>query len=493
MAQVTASPKLARRSPVDVAIDRIWRFFCSVRAAVYEIVILALLVLIGTLRGSSVPNTLAEAAPALRPVVDRWYAWDVFHSLPFMAILATLAVAIAICTLNRAPAIWATIAHPTVATTRGFLDTAEHSATLAGPLSPAVAAEELGTALRRQRYRVLVERRGEETHLYADKNRYAKLGTFPFHLALILILVGGIVGARFGFRDTEFVLPDGATRAVEERDGLSVRLNRFQDVYREDGSPMMFRSDVTILQDGVPVKTALISPNHPLTIENVTFYQAGYGQTAQLEVTGPGGGPVVAEAVPLGLWQSAKNPDAPAGVLELPPLNAALHVIAPDQNPASRPELDDLQLRNGQLYVELRERGPDATAPIGVVVDQGRDVALGDLRLRFVRESRFTVLQVASNPGIPIFIAASLLLVGGLAITFYFPLRRVRGIIATAPGGGSLATLAPLAKRDWSGQRDFARLVEDLRTMPGITVTVRERPPAVGAAAYADGADVSPA
>jgi hypothetical protein len=53
------------------------------------------------------------------------------------------------------------------------------------------------------------------------------------------------------------------------------------------------------------------------------------------------------------------------------------------------------------------------------------------------------------------------LLVGGLAITFYFPHRRVRGIVSTT-GDGSVARLAPIARRDWSAKRVFEGLVSDV-------------------------------
>ncbi len=56
MAGLTAHPHAIRRSPLEVVVDRVWRFFCSVRAAVYEVSLLALFVLLGTLRGSSGPK-----------------------------------------------------------------------------------------------------------------------------------------------------------------------------------------------------------------------------------------------------------------------------------------------------------------------------------------------------------------------------------------------------------------------------------------------------
>ena len=146
-----------------------------------------------------------------------------------------------------------------------------------------------------------------------------------------------------------------------------------------------------------------------------------------------------------------------------------LTVTAPDENPANLPEKDTLGLRSGQMYFLLRPRGPESpiTTPVGALGRQGAVTTLEGLSIDFVREKRFTLLQVARNPGIPIFIAASLLMVGGLAITFYFPHRRVRGIIAPTPEGGGRAVLAPLARRDWSGQRAFERLVDGVEAHLG--------------------------
>src|ERR671914_2060576 len=147
------------RALPEMVVDRVWRFFCSVRAAIAEIAILAILVLAGTLRGSSVPREIADTFPITAPVVDRWYAWDVFRSLPFAGILTILTVAIAVCTINRAPGIWQAIAHPSVTTTHGFLRNAETSARFAAPVPADALASQLTGALRSSRYRALSEER----------------------------------------------------------------------------------------------------------------------------------------------------------------------------------------------------------------------------------------------------------------------------------------------------------------------------------------------
>jgi hypothetical protein len=54
-----------------------------------------------------------------------------------------------------------------------------------------------------------------------------------------------------------------------------------------------------------------------------------------------------------------------------------------------------------------------------------------------------------------------------LAITFYFPHRRVRGIVSTTPDG-SVARLATIARRDWSAKRVFEQLATGVGRRVGI-------------------------
>jgi cytochrome c biogenesis protein len=472
-------PAITPRALPEIVVDRIWRFFCSVRAAVVEIAILALLVLIGTLRGSSVPQALADTLPITSPLVERWYAWDVFRSLPFAGILTILAIAIAICTMNRAPGIWLAIAHPTVRTTHGFLRNAETSAQFASSATADSLATEIASAMRASGFRTLSEERNGEIHLYADRSRYSRLATFPFHLALILILVGGIVGAAWGFREDEFIIPEGSVRDLGHGTGLSVRLDDFSEVYREDGSPLIYRSDITLMKNGEPDGTGSMTVNNPFTYGNIVFYQSGFGQAVALKIEDAAGHVLFDDSLPLGPFQSKLNPDAPAARMDLLPAGVALSVVAPDQNPANAPELDTLNLKPGEMFFMIRPLGPDSPIelPVGATISQGESIKLGDLSLTFLRERRFSVFQVARNPGIPIFFVAAVLLVGGLAITFYFPHRRVRGIVS-ATTNGSFAHLAPIARRDWSAKRVFTQLAVKVGERLGVEPRLLNNEPA---------------
>ncbi|MFM9105304.1 MAG: cytochrome c biogenesis protein ResB, partial [Chloroflexota bacterium] len=435
-------------------------------------------VLAGTLRGSSFPRWVADHLPVTAGLVERWYAWEVFRSLPFLGLLTLIAVAICICTINRAPGIWASIARPTVATTHGFLRNAERIAAFTAPAGETAEAfaGRVQIALRSAGYRAMSAERNGEQHVYADRYSWGKLGTFPFHLGLILVLVGAIVGGRFGFRELEFVVPEGVTRPVLHGTDLSIRVDDFSEEYRETGIPMEYRSDLTILAGGQEAARGSITVNNPMTYRDLVIYQSGFGQAVRIQMADPAGNLLMDELMPLGPYRSKVNPDAPAAVLDIPPAGLQLTVIAPDGNPGNAPELDEIGLRPGQMYLQLRPlnglSGPDQ--PIESRIDQGQTVRMGGYDLTFVREKRFTVLQVARNPGIPIFLAATAALLGGLAMSFYFPHRRVRGILAPGPAGATL-TLAPLARRDWSGQRAFDDLIAHLERGLGIAAARTDR------------------
>jgi len=123
---------------------------------------------------------------------------------------------------------------------------------------------------------------------------------------------------------------------------------------------------------------------------------------------------------------------------------------------------------------------PAGVMPPSAVVGQGDTAQLGGLSITFVRERQFTLLQVANNPGMPIFWTAAFLLVGGLGVVFYFPHRRIRGIVQPGEAGATSALFAPLSKRDWSGQRTFLRLCDDLAESFGVSAVIKQQIPGGG-------------
>ena len=329
--------KRGNRSPLEIMIVRLWRFLCSVRAALYEIVFLAVLVLVGTLKNSIIPAQVPRYAPFLAPVIRRWYQFDVFHSLIFSFTLALIAIAIVVCTVNRIPGIWQAIAQPTVTTSRGAFERSDFAASLSSAEPPPSVVTDVQKLLKARRYRLLTQAVGDETHIYADKNRFGKLGTFPFHLALILILVGGIVGAQYGFRDKLFAIPEGSVRDVGHGTGLRVQLESFVDTYNQIGAPTSYRSDLVLFDGDREVKRQSITVNHPMSYKNATFYQSSFGPAAAIRVADANGNVLFDDGVAF-LYTSRSNVNAPAALVELPAQNIRFSLIFPDTKLDNAPE-----------------------------------------------------------------------------------------------------------------------------------------------------------
>ena len=184
-----------------------------------------------------------------------------------------------------------------------------------------------------------------------------------------------------------------------------------------------------LYKNGKEVKEQSITVNNPMTYGATTFYQTSFGQAAQLRVTDKDGNLIYDDSIDLGIYRASTNPDAPAGVIDLTPSAFSSISSLPMKTEKMRPMLDTLNLQSGQMYVQARNLGSNASAAMpDAVINQGEPLQIGDYTVEFVRENRYTLLQVASNPGVPIFWTAAFLLVGGLVVTFYFPHRRIRAI-----------------------------------------------------------------
>jgi cytochrome c biogenesis protein len=237
------------------------------------------------------------------------------------------------------------------------------------------------------------------------------------------------------------------------------------DTWNEMGNPIDYTSQIQVYENGKPVKSGDVKVNHPMSYGSATFYQSSFGTTGVFTVRNTNGDIVYSGPTELGLFTARDNPDAPAGFIDIPTEGVRMSVIGPDSNAMNLPELDALQLTAGQMWIGL----PGDSE--GTVLSQGKPTQVGDYTVTFEREGRYTILQVGYNPGIPIFLIAAGFLVGGLIITFYFPLRRIRGILRNS-GDASELHLAPLAKRDYAGKRDFyallGKLNEKLDNMPSV-------------------------
>src|SRR5207244_2037533 len=130
--------------------------------------------------------------------------FDVFHAAWFRSLLVLLVTAICICTLNRFPAIYQSTIKAKPIVSDGFLRTSRNRAEFELTGGP----EALVRTLRSKGYRTTVIDQPGLTHIYADRNGWAKYATFVSHLGLIMFLFGGMMTNLLGYQRF-LVIPDG--------------------------------------------------------------------------------------------------------------------------------------------------------------------------------------------------------------------------------------------------------------------------------------------
>ena len=79
---------------------------------------------------------------------------------------------------------------------------------------------------------------------------------------------------------------------------------------------------------------------------------------------------------------------------------------------------------------------------------QGQPVDMAGLEVTFVRERQFTGLIVARDPGALFVWLGALLLVGGIALVFFFPSRRAWALIRRRPDGTTDVHVGAVVRHD---------------------------------------------
>jgi len=291
-------------------IEKVWRFFCSLRLTLANLLLLFLGMIAGTFvnpQNDSLANI--ERAFAGKEWTLRAYRWlelyDLFHSWWFTALLLLLALNLIACSLERLPRIWYLVRYPERRLDRVVGLRFKVPAT-AVSLSP----DDVASLLRKRGFRTEIPQEG---YVFAERGRYSRFGVWVVHLSLLLILGGGVFGRLTAFEGVANVPqnggiisgfvqrnPDGSMfkhRLVDVDSGrpFLVQCNDFRLKEFEPGRPKAFESDLVVYEDlgsqepGRELSRATITVNHPLRYGGLTFYQASYqqleeGQRAKIEL-----------------------------------------------------------------------------------------------------------------------------------------------------------------------------------------------------------------
>ncbi|MDQ7787362.1 MAG: cytochrome c biogenesis protein ResB [Thermodesulfovibrionales bacterium] len=275
-------------------VDKIWDLCVSIKFAIVLFVLISVTSIVGTVleqKGEPSDNIQIlsklfgeSLAPHLYAVSEKLGFTDMYHSWWFTAFLMLFSLNLVLCSLDRLPKIWRLIKEPmkpmNVEQLRKL--SIQREITIKG--KPDTLKNEIKGFLKLMHLNCAETVGDNGYQFYSQKGRYSRLGVYITHLSILIILVGAIIGVRFGFKGY-LNLPEGETSSMvfksEEQEfplGFDIRCETFQvDFYGNSDMPQEYRSWLTILKDGKEVLKKSITVNDPLTFNGITFYQSSYG------------------------------------------------------------------------------------------------------------------------------------------------------------------------------------------------------------------------
>ena len=497
----------------------VWRTLRSMRTALILLLILAAASVIGSLL-PQIPNSPERVGRYL----DDHGAWgtflfragffDVYGSWWFVLITTLLFVSLAACLFPRTRALIRALRQRPIQARE--LDGFRHHAELRVGATPDDVAGAAARYLRRKRFRVARDGDG----VAGEKGVLRELGSLLFHWAFFLLLIGVIVGKGTGFTGRA-VVTEGETwidarvnYAGEIRTGryfggghtgIGIELLDFDDAYRRNGVPIDFVSRVRFLDaGGGSAGVEEVRVNHPSSRGGLRIFQEGFGWA-----------PVVAASLDgTPMWSTPidmTRDQAPEGVpATAMPWRGAIKLTAPDPDVMVTLELwpdfrafANLQL-TGQPTPMLVQFDPYIrySVYVGRITDPARSTmdttglrriaqgdlhaagsgrtdvpGVGELTLSFPELRQYSVLLISRDVGIPVVLAAAILVLVGLIPALYVSRRKV-WIRAEAAPGGALVKIGGFAlqRRD-SFEEEFDRIVRALGGGTGLHPPPSEQPP----------------
>lgn len=274
------------------AFRKIWQTLSSIKTGVVLIILVVIFSAAGTVilqRPITEPDDMQRAySPAMLRFLDSTGLTDVFHARWFVALMILVSLSIIAASVERFPNAWRFFARPYKSpdeTFRRVLPTQSQIA-VDDEEQGLSAAERALNHLGLKSERIV---RTSNFSLFSERNRISEMAVYIVHASLLLIFLGGIVDALYGWRGTLMLSPGTQSGQIELKNGatrtlpFAIRCDGTGEETYADGTPKKYWSKLAVVDDGRDVKSKEIVVNDPLVYSGVRFYQASFGRTGKLD------------------------------------------------------------------------------------------------------------------------------------------------------------------------------------------------------------------
>jgi cytochrome c biogenesis protein len=269
-----------------------WQTLSSIKTGVILIILVVILSAAGTVilqRPMTDPDEMQRAySPTMLRFLDATGLTDVFHAYWFVALLVLVSLCIIAASLQRFPNAWRYFARPYKSPDESFRRALPTQAQIA------IADEEQGLSAAEHALHHVGLRperivRTSSFSLFSERHRISEMAVYIVHASLLLIFLGGIVDALYGWRGFLTLTPGSQSNQIEVRNGdsrtipFSIRCDGTGEETYTDGTPKRWWSKLAVVDGGREVQRKEIVVNDPLVYQGLRFYQASWGRTGKLD------------------------------------------------------------------------------------------------------------------------------------------------------------------------------------------------------------------
>jgi cytochrome c biogenesis protein len=272
--------------------QKTWQTLGSIKTGVVLIILVVIFSAAGTVilqRPMTDPDDMQRAySPAMLRLLDATGLTDVFHARWFVALMLLVSLSIIVASVERFPNAWRFFARPYKSPDESFRRALPTQAEIAirDEEQGLVAAERALKHMHLKAERIV---RPTSFSLFAERNRISEMAVFIVHASLLLIFVGGIVDALYGWRGFLVLNPGRASNQIELKTGatrtlpFSIRCDGAGEETYTDGTPKKYWSKLAVVENGKEISQKEIVVNDPMVYRGVRFYQASYGRTGKID------------------------------------------------------------------------------------------------------------------------------------------------------------------------------------------------------------------
>ena len=451
---------------------KIWQTLGAVKTGVILLILVVILAAAGTVilqRPATDAGEMQRAySPHILRLLDAIGLTDVFHAWWFVLLLTLVSFSIVAASVQRFPGSWRFFSRPYKSTDENFRKSVANRALI--PIqSEEAALSAAERVLRKDGFRPEHIVRERSFSLYGERNRLSELAVYVVHASLLLIFLGGVVDAIYGWRAYLTLTRGQQSNQVEPQNGskrtlpFAIRCDGAGQENYADGMPKRWWSDLAVVENGQTVLRKQIVVNEPLVYGGVRFYQAGYGNTGTLDK-------LTLTATPR---DGQPSKDIVIGPDETVPLDADTTVRLAEFIP-------DYFLQSGQVYT----RSQDLVNPVAHLVVESKN-SEGAVHYwippiegleqnaaspylfegKHIQMAYYTGLEVSHEPGQWAVWTGVVVMAIGLTLVFYFVHMRVWAVTVRDARGQLMLWIGGTANKnkDVFEQR-FRELVEQIET-----------------------------